>query len=240
MSGTPSRCPCSCGPSSHPVTLVTFRHSRWCSASSSPRARQVGRGDCDHREILGVADRGPSDSPSWWTSARRRRPTVRRCTGWPRASPRRSESSRPRSLSPSTRWPGRRLPPRRRRDRRPRRGYVMAFVHPTFFANGPVCWVEELMVAEDQRGRGIGRALVEHVETWAASADARLVALATRRASHFYRRSRTRSQPRTFESSSSGGPRSRACARVLYRHSPSRQSRHSCTAIWPIVIRIAS
>jgi len=66
-------------------------------------------------------------------------------------------------------------------------GYVMAFVHPTFFANGPVCWVEELMVAEDHRATGIGRALMERVEAWATSRDARLVALATRRAAPFYR-----------------------------------------------------
>ena len=65
-------------------------------------------------------------------------------------------------------------------------GYVMAFVHPTFFANGAVCWVEELAVAEDQRGAGIGRALMERVEAWAASRQARLVALATRRAASFY------------------------------------------------------
>jgi GNAT superfamily N-acetyltransferase len=65
-------------------------------------------------------------------------------------------------------------------------GYVMAFVHPTFFANGRVCWVEELMVREDRRRTGIGRALMDQVEAWARSREAKLVALATRRAAPFY------------------------------------------------------
>lgn len=65
-------------------------------------------------------------------------------------------------------------------------GYVLAFVHPVFFANGPVAWVEEISVAESQRRRGIGRALMEQTERWAAERGAGLVALATRRAGPFY------------------------------------------------------
>lgn len=65
-------------------------------------------------------------------------------------------------------------------------GYVLAFVHPTFFANGRVCWVEELMVREDRRRTGIGEALMSQVEAWARSREAKLIALATRRAVPFY------------------------------------------------------
>jgi GNAT superfamily N-acetyltransferase len=65
-------------------------------------------------------------------------------------------------------------------------GYVLAFDHPTFFANGPVTWVEELFVTEAERGNGIGRALMEAVERWSRERDAALVALATRRAGSFY------------------------------------------------------
>ena len=39
-------------------------------------------------------------------------------------------------------------------------GYLLASWHVTFFANGPVAWVEELMVSQPARGSGVGRALV--------------------------------------------------------------------------------
>jgi predicted N-acetyltransferase YhbS len=39
-------------------------------------------------------------------------------------------------------------------------GYLLATSHPAFHANGPVAWVEEVMVAESARGRGAGRPLV--------------------------------------------------------------------------------
>jgi GNAT superfamily N-acetyltransferase len=65
-------------------------------------------------------------------------------------------------------------------------GYVLAFVHGTFFANGPVCWIEELMVRDDVRRAGIGRSLVADAEAWASSRGAGLVAMATRRAEEFW------------------------------------------------------
>ena len=65
-------------------------------------------------------------------------------------------------------------------------GYVLGSVHPTFFANGCVGWVEELMVREGRRQAGIGRALMAEVEAWARTRGARLLALATRRATPFY------------------------------------------------------
>jgi GNAT superfamily N-acetyltransferase len=65
-------------------------------------------------------------------------------------------------------------------------GYVLAVAHPTLFANAPVVWVEELMVSEVERRSGIGRALMDAVETWARELGAAYVSLATRRAADFY------------------------------------------------------
>jgi len=65
-------------------------------------------------------------------------------------------------------------------------GYLLGFDHETFFANGRVSWVEEVMVREDRRREGIGETLMERFEEWAKSRDSKLVALATRRASPFY------------------------------------------------------
>ena len=65
-------------------------------------------------------------------------------------------------------------------------GYLLGFTHPTFFANGPVGWVEELMVAPGARRRGVGRELMAAFEEWCAGRGCRLVAAATRRASGFY------------------------------------------------------
>ncbi len=65
-------------------------------------------------------------------------------------------------------------------------GYLLAFNHGTFFANGPVAWVEELMVEESSRTTGIGRALMDEAESWARSIGAAYLSLATRRAADFY------------------------------------------------------
>ena len=47
-------------------------------------------------------------------------------------------------------------------------------------------WVEEVVVTQQYRGRGLGRALMSAFESWAAARDCALVALATRRAAPFY------------------------------------------------------
>jgi GNAT superfamily N-acetyltransferase len=65
-------------------------------------------------------------------------------------------------------------------------GYVLGFDHHTFYANGRVSWVEEIMVTDDVRRRGIGRQLMESFEQWAKSRQSKLIALATRRAASFY------------------------------------------------------
>ena len=65
-------------------------------------------------------------------------------------------------------------------------GYCLGFIHHTFYANGKVAWLEEIMVPQSHRRSGVGEILMKHYENWAASEDAKLNALATRRASKFY------------------------------------------------------
>ena len=65
-------------------------------------------------------------------------------------------------------------------------GYLLANSHLAFLANGPVAWVEEVMVDEHTRHSGIGRRLMDHAEKWAQSIDAAYLALASRRAGPFY------------------------------------------------------
>jgi GNAT superfamily N-acetyltransferase len=65
-------------------------------------------------------------------------------------------------------------------------GYLLGFDHYTFFANGRVAWVEEITVRQDCRRRGIGWQLMQAFESWAHARQAKLVALATRRAAPFY------------------------------------------------------
>ena len=66
-------------------------------------------------------------------------------------------------------------------------GYCLGFAHDTFFANGRVAWVEEIMVSSPHRKKGVGRSLLTAFERWSSGQGAKLVALATRRAAEFYR-----------------------------------------------------
>jgi GNAT superfamily N-acetyltransferase len=65
-------------------------------------------------------------------------------------------------------------------------GYVLGFAHLTFYANGPVAWVEEILVRPEHRRRRVGQALMAAFGEWATGHDCALVALATRRAAPFY------------------------------------------------------
>jgi GNAT superfamily N-acetyltransferase len=65
-------------------------------------------------------------------------------------------------------------------------GYLLGSSHLTFLANGPVAWVEEVMVDRNQRQSGVGRSLMEYAESWASSIGAAYLALASRRAGTFY------------------------------------------------------
>ena len=64
---------------------------------------------------------------------------------------------------------------------------LLGFRHRTFYANGPVGWVEEIAVRRHDQGRGVGKALMSAFEQWAAASGCTLIALATRRAGPFYR-----------------------------------------------------
>lgn len=64
--------------------------------------------------------------------------------------------------------------------------YLLGFERLTFYANGRVAWVEEIVVREDCRRSGVGSALMRGFERWATERGCKLVALATRRAAAFY------------------------------------------------------
>jgi GNAT superfamily N-acetyltransferase len=65
-------------------------------------------------------------------------------------------------------------------------GYLLGFVHDTFFANGAVAWIEEMYVTDNSRRTGVGGALEREFEAWVRAREAKLIALATRRAASFY------------------------------------------------------
>lgn len=65
-------------------------------------------------------------------------------------------------------------------------GYLLASVHLALLANGPVAWVEEVLIAPDRRGAGLGARLMATAEAWAREHGAAYVALASRRAGDFY------------------------------------------------------
>ncbi len=65
-------------------------------------------------------------------------------------------------------------------------GYVAGDCHETFYAGGKVAWVDEILVAEHARRRGVGRALMAEFETWAENGRCRMIGLATRAAASFY------------------------------------------------------
>jgi GNAT superfamily N-acetyltransferase len=65
-------------------------------------------------------------------------------------------------------------------------GYLLASYHGTFFANGSIAWIEEVMVACPSRRTGVGAALMAEAEIWARGIPATYLSLATRRAADFY------------------------------------------------------
>ncbi len=66
-------------------------------------------------------------------------------------------------------------------------GYCLGYDHYAFYANGKISWLEEIYVIDEFRKNNIGRELMNSFELWAKSRNSKLIALATRRASSFYR-----------------------------------------------------
>jgi len=67
-------------------------------------------------------------------------------------------------------------------------GYVAGHCHDTFYAGGQTAWVDEILVVEPARSRGIGKRLMQAFEAWAHARKCVLVSLATRGAAGFYGR----------------------------------------------------
>jgi GNAT superfamily N-acetyltransferase len=67
-------------------------------------------------------------------------------------------------------------------------GYLCGYRHATFYAGGYTAWIDELLVLEAHRRRGVGRALMNTFETWAEEHACKLVSLATAGAAAFYER----------------------------------------------------
>lgn len=66
-------------------------------------------------------------------------------------------------------------------------GYLLGFEHNTFYANGRVGWVEEIMINKEYRRKHIGKKLMNEYEKWIKTKGGKLIGLATRRASDFYK-----------------------------------------------------
>ncbi|MDR3688159.1 MAG: GNAT family N-acetyltransferase [Fimbriimonas sp.] len=66
-------------------------------------------------------------------------------------------------------------------------GYLLGYVLPTLFANGPVLEIVELVVDEACRGKGLGKQLVDSALTEAWTKGCVEVVVPTRRAGAFYR-----------------------------------------------------
>jgi GNAT superfamily N-acetyltransferase len=65
-------------------------------------------------------------------------------------------------------------------------GCMLGFLHHSFLANGPVGWVEEVMVECSRRRIGLGGELIANFEHWSAKRGCRLLALGTKYATDFY------------------------------------------------------
>jgi GNAT superfamily N-acetyltransferase len=72
------------------------------------------------------------------------------------------------------------------RDKQPC-GYLFGVTHLTFYANGPVAVVEEILVRPQDQQRGVGRQLLTAFESWTTELGCVQVTVATRRAVPFYR-----------------------------------------------------
>ena len=65
-------------------------------------------------------------------------------------------------------------------------GYSLGYDHYALYANGRVAWIEEIFVLEEYRRNGVASSLMNEMEKWAISRNAKLIALVSRRAKDFY------------------------------------------------------
>ncbi|SDB94904.1 Ribosomal protein S18 acetylase RimI [Sanguibacter gelidistatuariae] len=65
-------------------------------------------------------------------------------------------------------------------------GYLLSHTHRSFLANGPLAWIEEVMVSAEHRRYGVGGMLMDAAERWARESGAAYISLASRRAGPFY------------------------------------------------------
>jgi len=65
-------------------------------------------------------------------------------------------------------------------------GYLLGWSRLAFYSNGPVGWVQEIVVHPDYRRRKLGKLLMNDFEKWVALRGGRLMSLATRGATEFY------------------------------------------------------
>jgi predicted N-acetyltransferase YhbS len=65
-------------------------------------------------------------------------------------------------------------------------GYLLGWIRLAFYSNGPVGWVQEVVVEPSHRRNGIGMLLMEEFESWTSKQGGTLVSLATSGAPGFY------------------------------------------------------
>ena len=65
-------------------------------------------------------------------------------------------------------------------------GYCLGFDFYAFYSNGRVSWLEEIMVEQNFRSRGIGQKLMHEFESWCASRNSAFINTATHSATKFY------------------------------------------------------
>jgi GNAT superfamily N-acetyltransferase len=66
-------------------------------------------------------------------------------------------------------------------------GYISGYLHSTLYSNNPIAWVDEIVVKEGARKRGIGKKMMGNFINWASENESRLVALASHEGDAFYR-----------------------------------------------------
>jgi GNAT superfamily N-acetyltransferase len=65
-------------------------------------------------------------------------------------------------------------------------GYLLGWSRLAFYSNGPVGWVQEIVIQPSHRRRGMGQLLMNDFERWMSLRGGRLVSLTTRGAPEFY------------------------------------------------------